>query len=1001
MRSIFKLLLLLPFWCEAQSSFTFRIRTDISNSRMDNIVITNNGKYSITCSADKSIKVWDNTSGDFLWEYTAYFGQGRDGAFTAMDLEPINNNLIAAGGMFNSGDLDDTISGRVLLFDFKSRNITRELIGHAGVVAVVKFLKDGKHLISADQTGNVILWNLETGTKKKFSTHDRTEPKIAITSNGFIIASTTSGVINEFKTENFPLSPKSTFQITAAQKDIASIHFIESKKLLILGMFNKQLLIYDSLSRLIQTVYNGTIASGISCNSTESIIACGRSFGNSSLNFYKWKKDSLILKQSLDGFYDLVKGLAFTPENDLLVADNETGCITRINLEKDNFRIVRKLQKTNLAAYSVGVPKGTEKGKIYFSTDHEFMDRGFSRFNHVFDLLNRKISPLNERVLYGTKPITEVGDLSLESGAPEKLSSYSNTLKLVQYGVENPLMEIKTGNVFRCYTLTLDSNLIIAGGREGVLEAFDLKGRKICDLQGHTSDIFCVNESPDQKFIISSSREGLIHFWERKNIGNPYQMKPSISIYFLSSDDWVIWTSEGYFTSTRSGAKMLGLQQNYARNEASRFIPIEVFDFTYNRPDLVFQKLGINNPELIALYWEAALKRLKKSGFKSFPKFSTGNLPSISYVTQNQETTLDSFQVLFKAFDEQGLIKSIRVLNQGVQIKQIKLKKNEKQTFDGSVYIPLVDGRNTIEIIAYTDSGFRSIGEKLIINNVRKKQKTLYVMCVSVSNYKDESMQLNYAVKDGRDLMAKLISSAGSTFDKIISDTLFNVTVNKENIKKIKTKLTQLGTNDAVIIYFSGHGFLDKNKDFYYGTYNIDKLNPEIEGMAFSEIEDLFAGCKALKRLLVIDACHGGEVDKEENEIVENKKTNETGTNNLIAYQPKGIGFMNTKINYGSVTSFDVLQELFSNGNNENGVEVIAASAGNSYAYESDEWKNGVFTYSLIQALTDTATDKNGDGKWSIQEIKKYTSEMVFKLTNGRQKPAMRQEVGSSDWYLK
>ncbi len=91
-------------------------------------------------------------------------------------------------------------------------------------------------------------------------------------------------------------------------------------------------------------------------------------------------------------------------------------------------------------------------------------------------------------------------------------------------------------------------------------------------------------------------------------------------------------------------------------------------------------------------------------------------------------------------------------------------------------------------------------------------------------------------------------------------------------------------------------------------------------------------------------------------------------------------------------TSFDLMQELFTNVSKGSGAVIISAAAGNSYALESDEWKNGVFTYCLLYGMKSKRADLNGDGVITVNELKEYVSKEVERLTNGAQKPTSRSE---------
>ena len=91
-------------------------------------------------------------------------------------------------------------------------------------------------------------------------------------------------------------------------------------------------------------------------------------------------------------------------------------------------------------------------------------------------------------------------------------------------------------------------------------------------------------------------------------------------------------------------------------------------------------------------------------------------------------------------------------------------------------------------------------------------------------------------------------------------------------------------------------------------------------------------------------------------------------------------------------TSFELMQEMFVNLSHGSGAVVLSAAAGNSYALESDKWKNGVFTFSIKEGLIEKKADKNADGIITINELKDYVSGRVQELTNGKQKPTSRKE---------
>jgi len=238
-----------------------------------------------------------------------------------------------------------------------------------------------------------------------------------------------------------------------------------------------------------------------------------------------------------------------------------------------------------------------------------------------------------------------------------------------------------------------------------------------------------------------------------------------------------------------------------------------------------------------------------------------------------------------------------------------------------------------------------------------------------------------------------LFASRQDEFTNIHVDTLFDKQATSENFLKLKSQLMKSKVDDEVIVFISGHGLLDDSLDFYFATYDCDFSHPERRGVSYDALEDLLDGIPARKKLLLIDACHSGEVDKEE--LVPSRSTDITlsdGTKgDLKVYSYRG-AHTEDKGHLGLSNSFGLMQELFANLSRGSGAVVISAAAGKGYALESQKWNNGVFTYSILDGIRNKKADLNGDGIITVTELKDYVSKEVERLTNGKQKPTSRRE---------
>jgi uncharacterized caspase-like protein len=267
---------------------------------------------------------------------------------------------------------------------------------------------------------------------------------------------------------------------------------------------------------------------------------------------------------------------------------------------------------------------------------------------------------------------------------------------------------------------------------------------------------------------------------------------------------------------------------------------------------------------------------------------------------------------------------------------------------------------------------------------VKQKEMTRFIG-IGIDRFSESQYDLQYSTKDIRDLAKKLKEKYK---EEIIIDTLFNENVTVSNVKALKQKLQQTSVNDKVIISYSGHGMLSKDYDYYLSTYEVNFQKPEENGLAYDELENLLDSIPARKKLMLIDACHSGEVDKEEG-IAMQKMADSLGLRKGI-----DLGDNNTQTQHvGLKNSFELMQSLFVNVGKSTGATIISAAAGNQFALERGDLKNGVFTYSLLEAMEKNQTLK-------ISELKKIVGERVEQLTNGMQKPTSRNEAIAVDWSL-
>jgi hypothetical protein len=182
---------------------------------------------------------------------------------------------------------------------------------------------------------------------------------------------------------------------------------------------------------------------------------------------------------------------------------------------------------------------------------------------------------------------------------------------------------------------------------------------------------------------------------------------------------------------------------------------------------------------------------------------------------------------------------------------------------------------------------------------------------------------------------------------------------------------------------------LSKDLDYFLATYGINFENPAENGLPYEALESLMDGIRPRKKLMLIDACHSGEVDKDEFGKIEAART---------MLSSNGVSARSTiklvqKKNLGMTNSFELMQQLFANVSRGTGATIISAAGAMQYAQERGELKNGVFTYCILDAF------KNNNSL-TVSQLKKIVTEKVPALTNGLQKPTSRNETINADWQV-
>jgi len=1042
-----------------------RINPSGHQGQIRDLLITNDGKYAVTASFDKSIKKWNLKTGEIEQEFRSEIGVGAEGMVYYIALSP-DNKYLASCGWFGPDD-ESGIIGDIRIFDFKTGKISHVLKGLNNSSRGLGFSSDSKYLIAGDAESRVLKWELATQRVVADFTYHSTElgkelERITINDDRMV----TAGFDGKFclwdiNKPGKPIKEDKKFFKEALLNDIGDIAISENGEEIAVSL-NHFIIIYTKNFKPYFVIENKEKPGFLSFSADGTRLLTGSvKSGEDPHHCYVFEKNGANWTEytSFDLHKQSVLAGEFVDKEHIVTGGGEKDEICYWEIKE-----LAETPKLNMKMYGKGkayYASSLNQDKIAFAENWS-ANQGNSKLERSFDLFQKSFDTISNESGYN-KPLQEFLDF--------KLSTYNEG----GYSITNPNLEIVknekpydtifreswNGSRHNVYTFT-PSGDIVSGGSQGIMVAYDKKGNELNYFVGHEGDIWGATISADKTRLITCGSDQTIRIWPLDNVGvehqNPSMMSvwdyviemdagevyhkifkrlkievaakessnqswqyiinslrkngypadfiekklfaykstvvyPIVSIFIAEDGEWIIWNEEGYFSASKKGAQNVGYHVNKGEDQEARFYPFGQFDLKYNRPDIILKDLSMGDAKIIEFYHMAYVKRLKKMGISEEQLSSDIHLPEVEILDFNLNG--NKIDLSIQSSDSKYKLNRVNVYINDVPIFGAKGQqiKNES-TFNSELSFDLANGKNRIEISVLNNKGVESMRENLLVTVEGNKKPNLYVVTIGTSQFKDERYNLKYAGKDALDVEKSFLEDA--VYGEVFHKSLIDRDVTKENILNVKSFLESAGRNDVVIVFLAGHGLLDKNFDYYYATHDIDFNNPSERGIVYSELEKLLDGIASLKKVLFMDTCHSGEVDKDDIAINEEEEE-EQGD---ILFRAAGVGVQRKNAAGLGVTA-ELVKELFSDVRRGTGATVISSAGGMEFAMEGADWKNGLFTYCLLDALTNNSADANKDGKTMLSELQLYLQKRVNKISKGKQVPTSRIENLSLDFQIK
>lgn len=948
-----------------ESTARFQLELGRHGAPIRGLALTADGKFAVTVSGDKSARVWQLADRSIRQVFRPADGGGRDGTLYAVAAHPTTDLVAVAGAV---GDL--RISNQILLFSPSSARFIRAIEAGPGEITRLKWTADGEVLLATYRNGHGLRAFDEHGVKIFEHADNGSSYGLAVHQSGAIVSTSYRGRVYQYAYANnrirlvrqfesptpaprgVAFSPDGTrFAISyrgkAGNQGAPTVHSTSTGKLLV------------ELPR--PRVDAGNLATVVF--ETENTLLAGGSAYPKVGEHRVYRYDIQAAK---------IVGQAPVATNTITdMARDQLGEILFTAFDGTWGQIDRELQ-TRTASGPLADFRGPDNLRITSDGRRVGLNYQYGGSPLWFDF-DKRVLHRGELPAALAEPVTRRGLFSRDN--------WENTRQPEVFGKKIRIAPDEVSRSIAYY----DQNDRAILGTSRQLIAIDSTGNPLWSAQA-PAEVWSVNIVGAASVAVGALADGTIRWWDVQD-GSLL-----LSLLVLPDRRWLIWTPDGRFDSSAGADRLAGWALNRTDQPVADFVSLNRLRKRFRSPDL----------------FETVVLRKGKTNIATTN--NTMFLPPIIRAEGDPSIDLQTGQLLLPfSIDSASpdLSLEVRIDGRPVEPAGIRLTRESDNRSVGQVELSAPNSDAVVQLIARSETG---ISEPLSVRAIqtdvssrpapqafepvpalpeqlkpldvldqppeinlpagnRAKRpdepgQTLYALAIGISQYQRPSYRLRLAAKDASDMASALATAQGADYDFVQTRLLTDENATAAQIQEGLNWLQQsVGADDLGILFIAGHGLNDQNGEYYFLPWEGQHEALQATGIAESTLRNTLAGMKG-RALLFIDTCYAG----------------------------------------GAIGTFrSASRELAALANNlaasENGVIVFASSTGRQLSEENDAWGNGAFTKAVIDGLSGKA-DFNRSGRITYKALDFYVSDVVSKLTDGRQTPVTLSPVGIPDFSI-
>ncbi len=796
----------LPMLGENSTPPVLRLNTQMHTAIIKRIDVDATGRYLVTGSDDKTVRVWSLPDGKLLRILRPHIAKGHEGKIYSVAISP-NGKTVAVGGWTSQSGLDNAI----YLFNRATGKLRQRITGgQLHRILHLAYSPDGHTLAATLKKGGIRFYrtsdyslqakDTDYGSDSYWAEFDRQGRVVTTSKDGYIrLYDKQFKLLNKRKASggNYPYAAS-----FSPAGDKIAVGFQDSTHINVLSGDDLNLL-YDPNTKNLK---NGSLDNVAWSADGKWLYAGGRySKDGRKVALLRWHKNIRYTVASASS--NSIMDIRPLPNGKVVIATAEP-----------SFSIFNT-RGQKLLSRQAGIADFRDT-KLLVSNDASIV-----QFGYQYGKKKTGRFSLNERLLT-TNPTRS-----------SKLSSPKASSK--------PALKLKPNEIVRSIASSPDGQHILVG-TQWFLRYVDQQGRQQWQTEA-PSIAWAVNIAKNGKVAVAGFGDGTLR-WYRLSDGK------ELLAFFPHRDGkrWIVWTPQGHYAASSGGESLIGWHLDNGANQAADFFPAARFRNNYYRPDVVAKVLN-------TLDISESLRLAEEDIKRQVP-------PVITLLSPEDSSTFSDNNIALRYSIRRPSnepITALKVLLDGRPIGQTKGLQRISQKSESMLRITVPKRDVEVSLIVenkYAASEPATIRLRWKGARASVKKPTLYILAIGVGKFDNPSIPpLKYAHQDALDLVELLKGQKNKGLYDDIQIKLLEESRKDEILEGLKWINKQTTQEDIAIVALSGHGYNDEKGDYYFIPRDIDPNNIQSTAVPYQNLKETMSTLLG-KALFFIDTCHAGNV---------------------------------------------------------------------------------------------------------------------------------------------